>query len=53
MFEKGSGKPPGSGIKKGQKQKPRVDKESVAKILADLNINIVQFVDMELSQYGY
>lgn len=40
-FEKGMPKPPGSGVKKGQKQKPRVDKESVAKILSDLNINVV------------
>ena len=40
-FEKGMPKPPGSGVKKGQKQKPRIDKESVSKILSDLNINVV------------
>ena len=40
-FEKGMPKPPGSGVKKGQKQKPRIEKETVSKILADLNINVI------------
>lgn len=40
-FEKGMPKPPGSGVKKGQKQKPRIEKETVAKILSDLNINVI------------
>lgn len=34
-------KPPGSGIKKGQKQKPRIEKQTVAEILANLNINVI------------
>ena len=38
-FEKGMPKPPGSGIKKGQKQKPRVEKETVRQMLDNLGIN--------------
>lgn len=38
-FEKGMPKPPGSGVKKGQKQKPRIKKETVRELLDKLDIN--------------